>query len=54
MNGLVGVLETLSRDDSPLDWASVQAALGEALQMLGEATDSDGAFAQAAGPMRGC
>ncbi len=49
VNGLVGVLQTLSRDDSPLDWASVQAALGEALQMLGEATDSDGAFAQAAG-----
>ena len=49
VNGLVSVLETLSRDDSPLDWASVQGALGEILQMLGEATDSDGAYAQAAG-----
>lgn len=49
VNGLVAVLETLSRDDSPLDWASVQSALAETLQMLGDATDSDGAFAQAAG-----
>ena len=49
MNGLVAVLETLTRDQSPLDWAGVQAALAVALQMLGEATDSDGAFGQAAG-----
>ncbi|HLI66934.1 MAG TPA: hypothetical protein VKU90_11270 [Caulobacteraceae bacterium] len=49
VNGLVSVLETLSRDDSPLDWAAVQASLAEALQLLGEATDSDGAYAQAAG-----
>jgi hypothetical protein len=49
VNGLVAVLETLTRDQSPLDWAGVQAALGCALQMLGEATDSDGAFGQAAG-----
>ncbi len=49
VTGLVSVLETLSRDDSPLDWASVQMCLAEALQLLGEATDSDGAFAQAAG-----
>jgi len=38
VNGLVAVLETLSRDDSPLDWASVQECLAEALQTLGEAT----------------
>jgi hypothetical protein len=49
VNGLVAVLETLTRDQSPLDWAGVQAALAVALQMLGEATDSDGAFGQAAG-----
>jgi hypothetical protein len=49
VNGLVAVLETLSRDDSPLDWASVQGCLAETLQLLGEATDSDGAYAQAAG-----
>jgi hypothetical protein len=49
VNGLVAVLETLTRDQSPLDWAGIQAALGGALQMLGEATDSDGAFGQAAG-----
>jgi hypothetical protein len=48
VNGLVSVLETLSRDDSPLDWAVVQGGLAETLQMLGEATDSDGAYAQAA------
>ena len=49
VNGLVAVLETLTRDQSPLDWAGVQVALAVALQMLGEATDSDGAFGQAAG-----
>lgn len=49
VNGLVSVLETLTRDHSPLDWASAQAALADALQMLGDATDSDGAFEQAAG-----
>jgi hypothetical protein len=49
VNGLVAALETLSRDQSPLDWAAIQVALAGALQMLGEATDSDGAFGQAAG-----
>ncbi len=49
VNGLVAALETVNRDQSPLDWASLQAALAGALQMLGEATDSDGAFGQAAG-----
>jgi hypothetical protein len=49
VNGLVAALETLNRDQSPMDWAGIQAALGAALQMLGEATDSDGAFGQAAG-----
>jgi hypothetical protein len=49
VNGLVAALETLTRDQSPLDWASIQLALAGALQMLGEATDSDGAFGQAAG-----
>jgi hypothetical protein len=49
VNGLVAALETLDRDQSPMDWAGIQAALGGALQMLGEATDSDGAFGQAAG-----
>jgi hypothetical protein len=49
VNGLVAALETLTRDQSPLDWAGIQVALAGALQMLGEATDSDGAFGQAAG-----
>ena len=49
VNGLVAVLETLTRDHSPLDWAGTQVALAQALQRLGDATDSDGAFSQAAG-----
>ena len=37
MNDLVEVLEHVGRHHSPLDWVKAQTALGEALQMLGEA-----------------
>jgi hypothetical protein len=38
----------LTRDHSPLDWAAGHLALAHGLQMLGEATESDQAFGQAA------
>jgi hypothetical protein len=48
MNDMVGVLEHVSRDHSPLDWARTQVALAGALQMLGEAGNGqDCAFDQA-------
>lgn len=46
---LAKVLETLRCDHSPLDWTRGQQALAGALQMLGEAADSDRAFDQAIG-----
>jgi len=48
MDELVGVLEHVSRDHSPIDWARTQMALAGALQMLGEAgSGQDCAFEQA-------
>lgn len=44
---LVEVLEHLTRDHSPLDWARSQLALAGVLQMLGEATESPRAFDEA-------
>jgi tetratricopeptide (TPR) repeat protein len=49
VNDLVGVLEHITRDHSPLDWAHAQQALAQALQGLAEATDCDRAFDQAVG-----
>jgi len=46
---LAKVLESLGSDHSPLDWARGQQTLACALQMLGEAADSDRAFEQAVG-----
>ena len=46
---LAHVLDSLHADHSPLDWARGQQILGGALQMLGEAADSDRAFDQAVG-----
>ncbi|MBI1405845.1 MAG: hypothetical protein GC145_06940 [Caulobacter sp.] len=44
---LTRALETVTRDHSPLDWTRIQAMLGQALQVLGEATDAPRAFEQA-------
>lgn len=44
---LTQALEAVSRDHSPLDWTRIQAMLGQALQILGEATDAPRAFDQA-------
>jgi hypothetical protein len=44
---LTDALEAVSRDHSPLDWTRIQAMLGRALQVLGEATDTPRAFDQA-------
>ena len=44
---LTDALESLPRDHSPLDWTRIQAHLGQALQVLGEATDAPRAFEQA-------
>jgi tetratricopeptide (TPR) repeat protein len=49
IEGLVTVLEHISRDHSPLDWAGAQLALAGALQALGEAGDNARAFDQALG-----
>lgn len=46
---LATVLETLRCDHSPIDWSRGQQALGDCLQILGEAADSDRAFDQAIG-----
>jgi len=46
---LAKVLDTVRCDHSPLDWTRGQQALAGALQMLGEAADSDRAFDQAIG-----
>lgn len=47
VNLLADVLGEIARDQSPLDWARAQAALGQALQALGEASVSDKAYDQA-------
>ena len=47
INGLVAVLEQITRDHSPLDWAQAQLTLAGALQMLGEAGDTVRAYDQA-------
>jgi hypothetical protein len=49
VNGLVAVLEQVTRDHSPLDWARAELALAAALQMLGDAGDTVRAFDQALG-----
>jgi hypothetical protein len=49
VNDLAAVLEHITREHSPLDWARAQQALAGALQSLGEASDCDRAFDQAAG-----
>ncbi|MBV9511345.1 MAG: hypothetical protein JO303_13790, partial [Caulobacteraceae bacterium] len=51
INDLLKVIEHVSRDHSPLDWARAQATLGGALQLLAEAGGGreDSAFDQAVG-----
>lgn len=44
---LARALEQVTRDHSPMDWAGIQAALGQALITLGEVTDSPRPFEQA-------
>jgi hypothetical protein len=44
---LTDALEAVPRDHSPMDWVRIQAMLGQALQTLGEATDTPRAFDQA-------
>jgi hypothetical protein len=44
---LTDALEAVPRDHSPMDWTRIQAQLGLALQVLGEATDTPRAFDQA-------
>jgi tetratricopeptide (TPR) repeat protein len=44
---LAAALDHLSRDHSPLDWARAQAALGQALQALGDASAEPRAFERA-------
>jgi tetratricopeptide (TPR) repeat protein len=44
---ITAALAELSRDQSPMDWAKAQAALGLALQALGQATDAGRAFENA-------
>lgn len=44
---LTDVLDNLSREHSPLDWVDVQLAHAEAMQSLGEATESVQAFDRA-------
>ena len=46
---LAEALDQMSCDHSPLDWAHGQQTLASALQVLGDAADSDRAFDQAAG-----
>jgi tetratricopeptide (TPR) repeat protein len=44
---LASAIDTLGRDQSPLDWARGQTALARALSQLGEATDNESAFDKA-------
>jgi tetratricopeptide (TPR) repeat protein len=46
---LVASLEGVSAEQSPLDWARLQHALANALQSLGEGSETDRAFEQALG-----
>ena len=48
VNDLVAVLDQVTKDHSPLDWARVQQSLASALQTMGEAAECDRAFDQAA------
>jgi len=48
VNDLVAVLDQVTRDHSPLDWARAQQALAGALQIMGEAAECERAFDQAA------
>ncbi|MDO8378758.1 hypothetical protein [Phenylobacterium sp.] len=47
INQLADVLNDLSREHSPLDWARIQTSLAESLQALGEAGASERAYEQA-------
>ena len=44
---LVAVIDAVTPDHSPLDWARLQYALAHALQALGEGSETDRAFAHA-------
>ena len=46
VSALASALDALGRDQSPLDWACGQIALGRALAQLGEATENETAFAK--------
>jgi hypothetical protein len=48
VNDLVDVLDRISKDHSPLDWARTQLSLAGALQTMGEVADCERAFEQAA------
>lgn len=48
VSDLVAVLDHVTRDHSPLDWARAQQALAGALQIMGEMAECDRAFDQAA------
>jgi tetratricopeptide (TPR) repeat protein len=47
VDSIASVLDDLSRDQSPIDWARGQVALAQAIQALGEASDSERAYEQA-------
>lgn len=47
VDALAGALEQVAREHSPLDWARIQAGLGQALIVLGETSDNPRAFEQA-------
>ena len=47
VDALAGALEQVAKDHSPLDWARIQAGLGQALIVLGETSDNPRAFEQA-------
>jgi hypothetical protein len=48
VSALVDVLDQVTKDHSPLDWARAQQALASALQIMGESGECDRAFDQAA------
>jgi len=47
ISALAVALDTLGRDQSPLDWARGQSVLAQALTQLGEATENETAYAKA-------
>lgn len=47
VEAITAALESVAREHSPMDWVRVQTALGQALIVLGELTDSPRAFEQA-------